>query len=235
MKKEHRSSHEKNTILGLFGSGGFARGVMPILADYAKKKNRNNLQEQCEFFFVDVKVEERTINGYNVISENEFFEMKCVDRYFSVPIADSKIRKKISEICLKNGAKPLTLISPNAIIYDNNEISEGAIICSFSTITSNVKIGKYFHANIYSYVEHDCVIGDYVTFAPNVHCNGNIHIHDYAYIGAGAIIKQGTQEKPLTIGKGAVIGMGAVVTKDVPPFTTVVGNPARPLLISPKI
>jgi acetyltransferase-like isoleucine patch superfamily enzyme len=41
----------------------------------------------------------------------------------------------------------------------------------------------------------------------------NIHIEDHAYIGTGAIIKQGTPDKPLVIGKGAVIGMGAVVTK----------------------
>jgi acetyltransferase-like isoleucine patch superfamily enzyme len=97
-------------------------------------------------------------------------------------------------------------------------------------ITSNVKIGKFFHANIYSYVEHDCVIGDYVTFAPSVRCNGNVHIQDHAYIGAGAVIKQGSLAEPLVIGKGAVVGMGAVVTKSVPPYVTVVGNPARPLV-----
>lgn len=110
---------------------------------------------------------------------------------------------------------------------DNVEIGEGAALSPFVSITSNIKIGKCFHANLYSYVEHDCVIGDYVTFAPGVKCNGNIHIEDHAYIGAGAVIKQGTPDKPLIIGKGAIVGMGSVVTKSVPAGVTVVGNPAR--------
>ena len=76
---------------------------------------------------------------------------------------------------------------------------------------------------------HDCIIGDYVTFAPGVRCNGNVVIGDHAYVGAGAIIKQGSQGKHMLIGEGAVVGMGAIVTKDVPPYTTVVGTPARPL------
>ena len=94
-------------------------------------------------------------------------------------------------------------------------------------LTSNLSIGKFFHCNIYSYVAHGCVVGDFVTLAPGVMLNGNVRVEDHAYIGTGAIIKQGTPQNPLVIGKGAVVGMGAVVTKDVEPYTTVIGNPAR--------
>lgn len=53
---------------------------------------------------------------------------------------------------------------------------------------------------------------------------GPIHIEDGAWIGAGAIIQPN-----ITIGQSAIVGSGAVVTKDVPPYTVVVGIPARPI------
>lgn len=56
-----------------------------------------------------------------------------------------------------------------------------------------------------------------------------IYIHDHAYIGTGAEIKQGTLDKTLIIGKSAIVGMGAVVTKDVPARAIVIANRARPL------
>ncbi|HWQ12206.1 MAG TPA: acyltransferase [Roseiflexaceae bacterium] len=52
-------------------------------------------------------------------------------------------------------------------------------------------------------------------------CQG-ITIEDGAWIGAGAIILDGVR-----VGRNAVVGAGAVVTRDVPPYTLVAGNPAR--------
>jgi acetyltransferase-like isoleucine patch superfamily enzyme len=52
-------------------------------------------------------------------------------------------------------------------------------------------------------------------------CQGII-VEDGAWIGSGAIILDGTR-----IGRNAVVGAGAVVTKDVPPYSIAVGNPAR--------
>jgi len=52
--------------------------------------------------------------------------------------------------------------------------------------------------------------------------NGCVRIEQDAWIGTGSIILPN-----ITIGKGAVVGAGAVVTKDVPPYTVVVGVPAN--------
>jgi acetyltransferase-like isoleucine patch superfamily enzyme len=49
-----------------------------------------------------------------------------------------------------------------------------------------------------------------------------IAVEDGAWIGAGAIILDGVR-----IGRNAVVGAGAVVTRNVPPYTLVAGNPAR--------
>ena len=49
-----------------------------------------------------------------------------------------------------------------------------------------------------------------------------IVISDHAWIGAEAMILKG-----VTVGEGAIVGARSVVTKDVPPFTVVAGNPAR--------
>ncbi len=51
-----------------------------------------------------------------------------------------------------------------------------------------------------------------------------IVIEDYVFIGAGAIVSPG-----VTIGRGCIVAAGAVVTKSVPPYTIVGGNPAKPI------
>jgi acetyltransferase-like isoleucine patch superfamily enzyme len=48
-----------------------------------------------------------------------------------------------------------------------------------------------------------------------------VKICDDAWIGAGAMVLRG-----VTVGEGGVVAAGAVVTKDVPPFSVVAGNPA---------
>jgi len=215
--------------VGLYGAGGFAREVMPLLRESIALKKQPNSPAVYLTYFVETSPQGTEVNGHPLISEREFFELNCDQRYFNVAIADSKTREQIASTCIAQGAKPMSIESSASISYDENTIGNGAILCANTVVTSNTRIGSFFHCNIYSYVGHDCVIGDFVTFAPGVHCNGNVHIRDYAYVGTGAVIKQGSSAKPIVIGEGAIVGMGAIVTRDVPPFTTVVGNPAKPL------
>lgn len=213
-------------LFGLVGAGGFGRTVMPSAIEQLRRQFSTH---DLTVVFVESSPRESTVNGIPCISIEDYFATPCSQRLFNVAIADSTLRQSIAERCMAKGASPLSLHDSTAHVGETNTVDIGGILCRQSTVTVNARIGRFFHGHMYSYVEHDCVIGDYVTFAPRVSCNGNVHIGDHAYIGTGAVIRQGTPDKPLVIGEGAVVGMGAVVTKDVEPFTTVVGNPARPL------
>jgi sugar O-acyltransferase (sialic acid O-acetyltransferase NeuD family) len=185
--------------------------------------------EPYQLVFVDDNPPAAECNGHQVLTYAEWLAQPASSRHINIAVANSAVRQKLVERCMADGVHFFEVRASNVVELDDVQLGEGAILCPFVTLTSNIHIGKHFHANLYSYVEHDCVIGDYVTFAPGVKCNGNVVIEDHAYIGTGAIIKQGSPGNPLVIGRGAVVGMGAVVTKSVPAGVTVVGNPARPL------
>ncbi len=219
----------KQVIYGIYGASGFGREVMPVAR--AQLLRAGVAVEQL--VFVDDNPQIRLLNGYHVLTYKDFLNIDSNSHYVVVAIADGNIRQKVDERILADGVQLFDVVAENAIVMDQVEIAAGGVLCPFVTLTSNIKIGKCFHANIYSYVAHDCQIGDYVTFAPGVKCNGNVIIEDHAYIGTGAIIKQGKPGQPLVIGKNAVVGMGAVVTKNVSAGEIVVGNPAK-LLVREK-
>ena len=104
-------------------------------------------------------------------------------------------------------------------IEGNVEIGDGSYIRGFTFICDGVRIGK----NVF--------IGNSVIFAndkdPKAGGYWKLYqtfVKDGASIGSNATILPG-----ITIGEGALVGAGSVVTKDVPPNTVVVGNPARVL------
>jgi sugar O-acyltransferase (sialic acid O-acetyltransferase NeuD family) len=209
----------------VFGASGCGRGVLPLVRQHLASSSI----DEWDLVFVDDNPPAPTVNGHRVLTYADWLAEEGEEHRISLAIANSKIREQLANRCETDGVGFFEVRACNVVELDDVEIGEGAILCPFVTVTSNVRIGRHFHANLYSYVEHDCRIGDFVTFAPGVKCNGNITIEDHAYIGAGAMIKQGVPGRPLLIGRGAVIGMGAVVTKDVPSDSVVAGNPARAL------
>jgi acetyltransferase-like isoleucine patch superfamily enzyme len=141
-----------------------------------------------QLVFIDDAPPAKQLNGHDVLTWAEFLARPASQRSIVLAIANSSIREALAQRCQAAGIDQLSVQAANVVRMDSITLSEGAVLTPFVTLTSNIHIGRYFHANIYSYVAHDCIIGDFVTFAPRVMCNGNVHIEDHAYIGTGAIL-----------------------------------------------
>ena len=210
-------------LYAIYGASGCGRSLMPVARQQLARES-----DASEIVFIDDALESvAEVNAHRAMNYLAFLNETASEKYVQIAIANSHVREKIAQRLKMDGIQLWSIIADHVVLMDQLELDVGSALSPFVTIGSNVRIGKCFQANLYSYVEHDCVIGDFVTFAPGVKCNGNIHIQDHAYIGAGAMIKQGKPDDPLVIGVGAIVGMGAVVTKSVPAGATVVGNPAR--------
>jgi acetyltransferase-like isoleucine patch superfamily enzyme len=129
-------------------------------------------------------------------------------------------------------------IERDVVILEDCLVGSGVYIGRGSRIEAGVRMQDKAHVTAGTYVGNRVFIGHYVvmcndnhpvvknpTFVPNPPV-----LEDDCSIGGGAVILGGVK-----IGKGAMVGAGAVVTRDVPPGMTVVGNPARALIRAPRI
>lgn len=144
-------------------------------------------------------------------------------------------------------------VHPQGLVEPGAEIGPGTRIWAWAHVLNDVKIGKDCNLCDHTFVENGVVIGDRVTVKYNVAIWEGITIEDDVFIGPsvvftndkfprskqypaqyaktciekGASIGANATILPVKIGTYAMIGAGAVVTKNVPPYAIVVGNPAH--------
>ncbi len=116
------------------------------------------------------------------------------------------------------------VVSPHAYLARGVRIGEGTLVQRDVTVMTDAVIGRVCKINIGATVHHDCRVEDFCALAPGCRLLGNVHIGTRVFVGAAA-----TLLPRVRVGEGATIGAGAVVIRDVPAGTTVVGVPARPL------
>lgn len=148
-------------------------------------------------------------------------------------------------------------VNEYAVVDDNVEIGEGTKVWHFSHIQSGARIGHHCTLGQNVNVANNVVIGNYVKIQNNVSVYEGVTLEDYVFCGPSTVftnIKDPRSKYPqagskyyvktlvkegaslganstvvcgVTIGRYAFVGAGSVVTKDVPDFALVVGNPAR--------
>lgn len=139
-----------------------------------------------------------------------------------------------------------------------SSIGAGTRVWQFCVILEGARIGKACNICSHCFIENDVVVGDRVTIKSGVQLWNGLRLEDDVFIGPNVTFtndryprsKQYPESFPETwvgkaasiganatilpgikIGEGALVGAGSVVTKDVPPGNTVVGNPAKPLVL----
>lgn len=127
------------------------------------------------------------------------------------------------------GFHPLTVWHKTSYISPSVKLGAGSQILPRAIICVNVEIGKACIVNTGAQVDHECSIGDGVHIMPGAILTGCVTVDNFATIGSGAVILP-----RINIGEGAVVGAGAVVTKNVDPYTTVAGLPAKPVSVVKK-
>ena len=160
----------RDVLYAVYGASGFGREVMPLASAQLRARG---VPEERLVFVDDAAVEGQRLNGRRVMRYEAFLAEPAAFRFATLAIANDVVREKLADRLEADGVQPWSITADNVVVLDDVEVGEGVLLCPFVMLTSNIRIGRHFHANIYSYVAHDCVIGDFVTFAPAVKCNGN--------------------------------------------------------------
>lgn len=147
-------------------------------------------------------------------------------RHAIVALGDNALRGRLALRTVELGFELSNAIHPSAQISPSVTLGRGIAVMANAVVNAATVILDNAIVNTAATVDHDCRIGRAVHVAPGCHLAGYVTVEDGALVGVGAIVGRG---RPVRIGEWAQVGSGSVVFRDVLPFVTVVGNPARPV------
>lgn len=143
------------------------------------------------------------------------------DRYV-LAIGDPRLRKRLSELLGRRGARFVSIVHPRAWVARETVLGDGVVVGPLSYVGPGARLGDHVLVNPQVAVAHDVTAGRWAVFSPMCAANGAVVLGDGAFLGTHATVLPGR-----SIGAWAYVGAGALVNRDVAPAAKVVGVPAR--------
>lgn len=149
---------------------------------------------------------------------------------FVIGIGENTIRRAVAER-FKDSLSFTNLIHPSATFgcgqRDVLERCKGAIVAAGARFTSGISVGDFCIFNQNTTVAHDCLVDSYVHVAPGANLSGNVHLKNGCWVGAGAVVNQGSHAEKRVVGENTMVGSGAVIINDCEANAVYAGVPAK--------
>lgn len=134
-------------------------------------------------------------------------------------IPGSNLRARLGKMLSDQGYVFSSVLSSHAYIPKGATLAAGVQVMAGAVVQTGTQVGENSILNSGCIIDHDCHIGSYCHVAPSATLSGDTVVEDNVHIGTGASLIQG-----ISVGSNSVVGAGAVITKNIPPQTTVVGT-----------
>lgn len=208
--------------IAILGGLGAASTIAFAIVDAEKYKNA----EYKFMGYINDKDSLETIQGYPILGGlNDINKLIKEDYYFINTIykIDGQVeRVKLFESLQIPQNRMATFVHPLAYVAPNVNLGAGTIIMPNAAVSSGVTFGINCRVMSGATIGHDNIIGDHSFFAANSTVGSHLQIGKVTYCGLNSTIGG-----KLTLGEFCVVGMGAVVTKNVSPYSIMIGNPAK--------
>lgn len=200
----------------IFGAGGFGIEALQYAADAAK----HGWPYQVAGFLDDAVAVGTLVEGVEVVatsSDSVYLATNIV-----IATGDPQARAAIAEKIHAAGGTLVTLVHPSAYVAPSATLGGGCLVCPFALVGVRAVVGANVAMNVYSSVGHDSHVGAHTVLSPYAAVLGRVAVGPQTFLGTHSTIAPG-----VSVDGYSKISAGALVTRNAPAGSLLVGNPAK--------
>ncbi len=206
--------------IAIVGAGGHGRVVLDILLQRGR-------DEVVGFLDGNRDLHGRRVDGIEVLGSVENLP-HCVARRTIegavIAIGDNGTRRGVARQVDRLGIPLVSAVHPSATVAHSATLGRNVVVAAGVVVCAHCQIGDSVILNTGCIIDHQTMVGEGCHVCPGVRIAGRVVVEPGAFVGIGATVLP-----RVTIGFESIVGAGAVVTESIPPMTTCVGVPARPI------